>query len=693
MSELFRARPGINVRWMAEDDAPDRFEKLCVDREVPVSGYPNAARLRSLQQACPNIILGVFDDEDRLLGGAVLLPLRSSSRRRLDQDELAEGKRLGPEDLRSGWRRRGRGTDLYASIVVAERGSGLAVLRAAAAVFPQLLGERSAFARTATKEGIRAAEYLRFAQHGKRGLWRRSPVERRSSWSLAPRRLAQYDNTQNAVTSFLRVARPALAALYAAALLAALAGLLFPLGAFTTFISGLFAIPATSIAPVIGTAATVGGLALTVFFFTAQSRLSGINQYGVTAMYRVRDLMPLVLLTTLTVGSGTGFLLTRGTSTTTVDTLPMMFAAVAVVSQLALLLFIFLLSLGLIRGLDPVAVARQFAREIHGQDADEWGLVSVVSDPDDPLGAQIELNQRRVNFGLRDPLMPIHELILAATPQRYGQLLAVLAERIATEYGCTWVQQFPDSGDWTVFEAGKKLRLRDARQKLRIRLVGAERLRRERLQLTMLLLHYFRRIHRNVNLTIQKDFRRQAAQFVLARLITVLARSKPLPGIHRDEIALVLTLCVDALLRVGADYSPGGVYEKSTPEVPNELLRGFVTAIDALDANDFDNIADEAALTLNWLFTAGAVDRARILTDDPENPIPTLANQRLVKTITRQGRPVFPSYVDRSPWEAAIPDRRVREGATDDPIDNRHLKLGHRARSVLRRRAPSSSNS
>lgn len=661
MSVSFHTRRGINVRWVAERDEPDRFEALCIERGLPASGYPDASRLRLLQKKCPEILLGVFDDDGALLGGAVLLPIRSSARRRLDQDSLHEGKRLGPEDLRRGWRRFGRGNDLYASIVVAEPGKGLDVMRAAASALPQLLGNRSAFARVASVQGRRAANYLRFAPHGRRGLWRRSPAERRGPWPLAPRRLARYDKTQNAVTRVLRIGRPALAALYAATLIAIAVALLLPLGHLSTSVAEFFSIPAASIAPVIGTAATVGGLSLTVFFFTAQSRLSGINQYGVTAMYRVRDLVPLVFLTTVTIGSGTVFLLTRGSSATTASPLTAAVAALSIVSQITLLAFIFLLSLGLIRGLDPVAVARQFAREIRGQDAEEWGLVSVTSDSE---GALIELNQRRVNFGLRDPLMPIHELVLAATPQRYGQLLAVLGERIAIEYGCTWDQQFPDSGDWAVVEPQNGRRVRRGWERIRVRAIGADRLRQERLQLTMLLLHYFRRIHRNPSLAINKDFRRQAAQYVLARLITVLARSRPLPAVEREEVALVLTLCVDALLRVGADYSPGGVYASCRPEVPNELLRGFITAIDALDWNDYTEVATDAATAINWLMTSGAIDPARILAEPGENPMPTLANQHLVRIATRSGPLQLPDFIRRSPWESSVPDHRVRAASS-----------------------------
>lgn len=654
---------------MRDRDAPVLFESLCISRGMPSSGYPDQTRLRDLQRSCHDIILGVYDPTGHLLGAAVLLPLRASATKKLNQDRLTPGERLSAEDLRRRWRSHRRGTDLYVSAVVAERGSGPAVLRAAATTLPQILGERCAFARVATPEGGRAAEYLRFLPSGQRGLWKRSPTERRSPWSLIPRPLARYDNAQSAITTFLRVARPALAAAYVAALLFAFAALALPLGTATTQIRELLSIPSTAMAPVMGTAATVGGLALTVFFFTAQSRLSGINQYGVTAMYRVRDLVPLVLLTTATVGCGTGFLLTRGIGTS-IQTPSLVLVAIAVISQLALLLYIFLLSLGLIRGLDPVAVARQFARNIRGQDADEWGLVSVSMDSGGP---RVTLSQRRVNFGMRDPLMPIHELVLAATPQRYGQLLAVLAERIATEYGCKWVQQFPDDGDWSVVEPGRSRRIRDTWQRLRVRAVGAEHLREERLQLTMLLLHYFRRIHRNTNLKIQKDARRQAGQFVLARLITVLARSEPLSGVGRDEVAAVLTLCTDALLRIGADYSPGGMYETSRPEVPNELLRGFVTSIDVLDANGYSTVAEEAAIALNWLFTTDAVDRSRLISISAQSPLPTLANQRLVAIAIREGEPTLPSFVTRSPWEASIPDSRMREGASDEAPKNRKI--------------------
>lgn len=684
MRELVAAATGQRLRWLSSRSAPDEFERLCAERGMPASAYPDAKRLRQLQAVCPRIILGIYSAGDDLLGAAVLLPLRKSTARSLDGDDFARGERLQPKHLRARWRRGSRGTDLYVSALVAGHGSGPSVLRAAATTLPKLIGQRSAYARVATDDGRRAAHYMRLQPHGSKGLWRRSPLEPHSSYTSAPRRLARYDNAQIMVSSFLRVARPTLVLLYGLLLVLTLLALLMPLGELSTFFSGMLSFPTSSIAPVMGTAATAGGLALTVFFFTAQSRLSGIKQYGVTAIYRIRDLVPLVLLTIVTVGTGTGFILTRGTGASS-NPIALVFAGISVLSQLALLMYILLLSLGLIRGMDPVAIARQFAREIRGQDAEEWGLVAVSHISE---GIRVDLTQRRVNFGLRDPVMPIHELILASNPQRYGQLLAVLAERIAGEYGCTWVQQFPDSGDWGVTNRDQGLKVRNFRHWVQSRGRSASGLQRERLQLTMLLLHYFRRIHRNVSLKIQTDYRRQAAQFVLSRLITVLARTRPLPGVERAETALVLTLCIDALLRVGADYSPEGVFAKSRPEVPNELLRAFVTAIDALDANDFIGVAEDAAQALNWLFNSRAVDRSRILSSSSDNPLPTLASKRLTRIVTHVGEPVLPGFVAYSPWEGTVPDHRVREEATDYARSQRTTDCPIRPKvSPLRRRA------
>lgn len=651
---------GVLVEWMTGDADVTRFVELCTSREMPNSAFPDETRLRSLRARCNQVVLGVYTLHEReLLGGAVLLPLRGSVARRLDRDGLADGVRIQPSDMRARWRR--GGTDLYVSTLVAKSGAAPAVLRAATRELPDLLGNSSAFARVATPGGARAARYLRFQPHGG-SLWRRARAERNSGPTLTPRRLAHYDNALNMLSAFVRVARPAILATYFTLLFGLLLSLFLPMGDFSDWVNEVLAVPTTSMAPVMGTAATAGSLALTVFFFTAQSRLSGINQYGVTAMYRVRDLVPLVLMTTATVACGTGFLLVQGNASIA-STPSRLLAGVAVISQVCLLLFIVVLSLGLIRGLDPVAVARQFARELHGQDADEWGLVTVSDGPD---GLKVSLNQRRVNFGLRDPLMPIHELTLSSpSPQRYGQLLSVLAERIGHEYGCRWTQQFPDSGDWDVVGSRKGTRRRDLWFGLRTAIGQSDRsLRRERLQLTMLLLHYFRRIHRNPQLKIQTDYRRQAAQFVLSRLITVIARTKPLPGVSTDETRLVISLCIDALLRVGADYSPDGVFAENRPEVPNELLRAFVTAIDALDANQFADLAEDAAMALNWLFCVGAADRDRILDSDPTDPLPTLtANKKLVRIVTRTGPALLPQLIERSPWEKEIPDKRVRESA------------------------------
>lgn len=648
----------LAVEWMTGADAPEQLVALCERAGLPESSFPSVERLRTLRARNPDIIAGVYSQREpggarTLVGAAVILPITAPTASKLEDGRIDSGKKIGANELRRSWRAGARGDDLYISVLVADPAFRRGVVEAGARVLAVLQGPRAAFTRASTAEGRTSSTRLGFSPipSTTNSIWIKRPAT--APITLRGQNagtLAAYDKRLRAISATARIARPALYLLCVAAIVA-LCALIFSHGQIGRALTQSLDLVPAQVTPVMTTAATLGGLALTVFFLTAQLRMSGISQYGMTAIYRVRDVTPLVVLTGLTVLSG-AFVLVAGPGIAREAVA--VAAGVAVISNAFLIALIVLLSLELIRNLDPVAVARRFASTLRGENADEWGLVQVRQSTGDTR-LDVELRKNRTNFGLRDPLMPIHEIHLAAVHQRYGQVLGVLAEQIARAYGCPWRQQFPDSGAWPTRPLdGRWSRLRSWARSLRVK--RGWQAERDRLQLAMLILHYVKRIHRNQSIQkVPEDYRRQSALFVMSRLIVVLASGIPAWRVSNEETSLVLRLCVDVVFRIGSDFArvpnPGILAEKR-PRVDNELFRAFAAAIQALAANGHAALAADAAHAARWLMNSGSIARSRLngfaegVRDYPY----------LVRILRDEDSLSMPSFVDQSPWGDEVPE-------------------------------------
>lgn len=526
------------------------------------------------------------------------------------------------------------GNGIYISILVAARGFEGRVVRAAGWVLPRIQGSRLAFTRPTTDGGRRAAKRLGFVPIG-----RHTPIHERSGLlfesSTRGYRLARYDKRLQTLSGVL--------GLFSGT------NLLFFF--VLSIISGPLAVHVwqlpvnvSSFAPTLmSTAATLGGLSMTFFFFTAQQRLSGIDQYGITTIYRVRDLATVLAPTIATLAAGIALLLFRSSMA--------VLSAAILVAHTFLLFAVIVLGLELLRNMDPVAVARRFAREVRGKDAEEWGLVIANVPEANRSRLSVTVRQYRTNFGLRDPLMPIHEILLAATEQRYGQILDVLAEQIASAYGCKWFPQYPDPGNWRLIARSRRFPPFD-------RMIHAYRRRRSalsrRVQLSMLILHYMLRVHRNDRIRVTRDplYRRQSASFVLSRLIVVLTRELSRSAISRVELEFVLRRSIETIVRVTADFAHGGRFHLLRSGGRTEHLGALAVACRALRDNDFMDLAQDAANSIAWLLDRAALDRSLLfaaLTELPDNDA--------LKEIITKARPVLPRWmIDDSPWIAGVPE-------------------------------------
>lgn len=339
------------------------------------------------------------------------------------------------------------------------------------------------------------------------------------------------------------------------------------------------------IAPTVGAAATLGGLASTVFFLTAQQRASNVGQYGLSELYRFSRYAPILVATVVAVGSGT--LANASLSWGASDTWYRTFVVIAVVALLYLLTYLLALGMSLLALHDPVSVAVRFARDVKPTDAREWGLIEFTLRPgDEPVARFVRY---RLNFGLRDPLMTIHELILGANPQRFGQLLGVLAERVSHTWWLSWAMQYPDPSRW-IGEHG--IRRMSARMPLQRRTRVSTRRMMLRLQLALLILHYLRRIHTNAGVTgVPAEQRRRISQFVLARLVCVLAQGHPRMSLWGGEVSRVIELSLAAWNHITLDARESVSSPADRLREPTEAM---LTAIACLEINGFTRLAHVA---------------------------------------------------------------------------------------------------
>ena len=377
----------------------------------------------------------------------------------------------------------------------------------------------------------------------------------------------------------------------------------------------------------ISSAATLGGLTTTIFFLTAQLRVVGIAQHGITEIYRVSRYLPIVISTTIAVVAGLVSLASETCDpTVAVDcpawTFPRLWggqpilhdpsrlaAGCAATAVVFLALTALALGLTLLSNLDPVTVARRFARRIRPHDAVEWGLISFQfrepASKEDPIDS-FSINSNRKNFGLRDPLMPIHEMLLQANHQRFGQLIGVLLERVAEEYRMTWIAQSADPRQW---EPGRPRllawwippanRARPGSRDTSLPL-AERRISRDRLALAGLMIHYVRRIPRSTETSTKGlDVQRQAAQHQLAWFITSLAGvpQRDRPGRYRPsraDLTDAMDLALNAIAHISRDF------KAIPPHGASESLWALAAAARVLAQAGLTTQAESAVDVLIW---------------------------------------------------------------------------------------------
>lgn len=162
-------------------------------------------------------------------------------------------------------------------------------------------------------------------------------------------------------------------------------------------------------------------------------------------------------------------------------------------------------------------------------------------------------------------------------------------------------------------------------------------------------------IHQNGRLTISKDYRRQSALFVMARLIVVLASGMSGTRVSNGESTLVLRLCLDTVLRIGSDYAlvpVPGVMAAHRPRVANELSRALPAAIEALADNGHAALAIDAARTARWLMNSGAISRSRL----PGFAEGVRDYPYLARILRDEHGVRLPRFVASSPWGSETPE-------------------------------------
>lgn len=305
----------------------------------------------------------------------------------------------------------------------------------------------------------------------------------------------------------------------------------------------------------VGAAAGLGGISATLFFITAQLRVAGVARRGLVELYRVRLLVPLLASTVAVILTGSGAILLPDGSSAWPQGLAV-FALLALVPFLIAVVHLATLSLVYF---EPLSVAHHFADTLTFDDVHEWQLfdLSIRSDSaSDRLPLRCTVRSNRMNFGLRDPLMPIQELVENSKNKELGRLEGVLLRRMAHIYRLPWTHQAPDPVMWGR-EAGEARRFfvpSYARWKSR----NVPR-PYQRIALLLLILHYFRRLPDNDNIhLIPPDVRRQQTQFLLCRIAFVLAHENPRGfGRHAsgsEERRTALVLAVYAIAGLSSEF-------------------------------------------------------------------------------------------------------------------------------------------
>ncbi len=612
-------RGRVGSRWLAADEL-DLFFGLCEARGLDSGSFPERERIEQMMRTCREVVRGVFAEGDGgeiLVGAAVIWPLRAGAQERIADRRIADGRGITRKDLESSW---SRARYAYIACVVAREHCGSQVM-SAVRIDIETLGAKvlAVYTRPSTPEGRRAVDRYRFEPLWPGGEIFERRLESPQRWRLGRSRirrqlpelwrrgeLSYYDNMTRGFASVARAGKWGLLFVYGVLLVATIASALS--GVVVPFDEE---VRRSLVAPLISSAATLGGLATTVFFLTAQLKITGVSQYGLTALYRFRDYAPVLGSSFATIAAAVATILSAPPRADS-------YLLFALISLGLLMVSIVLQSIDLITNMDPVTVARKFLGRVNGDQAEQWGLAKVrINMPDDGHDAvfDIRLKSHRSNFGLRDPLMPVHEILQKASKQRYGQIVSCMAEQIVGAYDGEWTMQFPDIHRWhTAARAGdpRAPGLDDGQWSQE----GAAL----RLQLAMLYLHYLRRVHRNRTFDLTADDRRQTAQFVISRLIVVLARDSRLDEDHRDgpvqvlktrqEFEQVLRLCVIVVTLIGSDFRTGA--HRIEPSGRPDSLMAFVYAIKALQLAGFGELSADAAEALAWLLESPNLSRADI---------------------------------------------------------------------------------
>lgn len=324
-----------------------------------------------------------------------------------------------------------------------------------------------------------------------------------------------------------------------------------------------------------GAASSLGGLAATLFFLTAQLRVSGISQHGVSDVYEPRLIAPLLISTsTLMIDSAALFVTATGESA-----IAEIFTWVALSQLVPFLLAVIHLALLTLFYFDPVAVGRRFTQNLRASDTEEWQLLHLTvatadaSSSEEPLLIQATVRSNRMNFGLRDPLMSIQELVEKAQNKQFGRLVGLVLERISLEYGITWAVQAPDPQDWVDEDLSDSyVNFRTLSRKRRQVITGCQTGKpvqdidadglthaTQRISLVLLALHWCRRLPGNDRIRhLPLDVRRQQVQFLICRLALLMTRLQPkqsqAPSLREREVRSVVVLCVYAVAGLSGQF-------------------------------------------------------------------------------------------------------------------------------------------
>lgn len=327
---------------------------------------------------------------------------------------------------------------------------------------------------------------------------------------------------------------------------------------------------------VMGAAAGLGGLAATLFFLTAQLRVSGIAQTGIGDIYKVRLILPLL-------ASTAGLMLLGGTMLLLAESQlrsARVMAIVAVFELIPFLIAVSHLALLTLLYLDPIAVGRKFSTALRYEDVAQWRLLKldIRAADSDPFNSALEVScvvqSHRMNFGLRDPLMPIQELVERAENKQFGRLVSLPLERVASDYGIPWEAQAPDPEEWlddTVVPLNRfqiryrrltKRVARDAaygKSGIDARVASETAAAFRRLSLLLLVLHWCRRLPGNNKVkNIPPDVRRQQTQFLVCRLAVLLIRADPrtshAASLSEAELKAAAVLCVYVVAGLSSQF-------------------------------------------------------------------------------------------------------------------------------------------